>query len=57
MRVVMWDPQRNWSEAWEVVLKDRRTIAPQQRLLVDLILADHLCEVNAVRSRTPVDEQ
>lgn len=56
MRLVMWDPQRNWCEAWEILLKDRLTITAQQRLLVDLILANCVCEVNGIRSRTPVDE-
>lgn len=56
MRLVMWDPQRNWCEAWEILLRDRLEITAQQRLLVNLILANHLCEVNGIRSRTPVDE-
>ena len=42
MRLVMWEPQRNWCEAWEVVLRGRLTITAQQRLLVDMILAHSL---------------
>jgi len=56
MRLVMWEPQRNWCEAWEILLKDRLEITAQQRLLVDMILAHSLCEVNGIRSRTPVDK-
>ena len=56
MRLVMWEPQRNWCEAWEILLRDRLTITAQQRLLVDVILAHSLCEVNGIRSRTPAVE-
>lgn len=52
MRLVMWEPQRNWCEAWEILLRDRLEITAQQRLLVELILADCVCEVNSTCTRT-----
>ena len=51
MRLIYWDPPSQWCEAWEVVLRDRLEITAQQRLLVDVILAHSLCEVNSTPTR------
>lgn len=55
MELICWNPQRNWYRAWEILLKDRLCCTEEQMMLVTVLLADQLCEVD-IRTRTPVDE-